>query len=106
MATKKIEENIEIEATVPASKRDTKAPDYEKLYAEKVVETNALNVKVAELEKLCKSFAEREQKANAALNRATMEYNARTQHMLDCAKHALISMQFAVAASDKNGGNK
>ena len=106
MATKKIEENIEIEATEPASKRDTKAPDYEKLYAEKVVETNALNVKVAELEKLCKSFAEREQKANAALNRATMEYNARTQHMLDCAKHALISMQFAVAASDKNGGNK
>ena len=72
------------------------APDYKAMYEEECKKTNMLTNKCVELEKLCKSFSEQTQKA-------TLEYNARTQYLLDCAKHAYISMQFAVDASKEGG---
>lgn len=89
-------------------KNTTETPtDYQKLYEKECAKNKALELKIAEFEKICNSFSEREHKASEMLKRATLEYNARTQYMLDCAKHAYISMQFAVAAAeDKKGGNK
>lgn len=81
--------------------------DYKALYLKTSAENTAMQNKIAEYEKLLKSYAERERLANEKLNRATLEYNARNKYMLDCAKHAYISMQFAVAAEDSNkGGNQ
>lgn len=69
-------------------------------------ENKILKAKVAELEKLCKSFAEREQQTKALFDKARADYNARINYMLDCVKHAYISMNFAVDATNKEGGNK
>ena len=81
------------------------APDYKAMYEEECKKTNMLTNKCVELEKLCKSFTEQTHQAKTAMQKATLEYNARTQYLLDCAKHAYISMQFAVDAS-KEGGNQ
>ena len=67
-------------------------------------EIEALRVKCAELEKLCKAYAEGAAKAQQALQKATLEYNARVKYMIDCTRHALVSMQFAANASDSEGG--
>lgn len=85
---------------------NTIAPDYQELYVNESAKNKALENKVAELEKLCKTYAEKERKATEALQRATLEYNARVKYMLDCVRHAHISMQFAIAASDDKGGNQ
>lgn len=75
--------------------------DYKKLYTEECTKTLALENKCAEYEKLCKSYCEKERKATETLQRAILEYNARTQYMLDAARHAYMSMQFAVNAASK-----
>ena len=80
---------------------DVIKPDFEKLYIEECSKTRALENKVTDLEKLCKAFSEKERQATAAMHKATLEYNARINYMLECTKHAYISMQFAVKASDK-----
>ena len=85
---------------------NTIEPDYKKLYTEECAKNKALENKVAEFEKLCKSYVEREQQSTAALQRATLEYNARVQYMLDCTKHAYLSMQFAVNAGNEQKGGK
>ena len=72
--------------------------------AELEAQLAAANAKNTELEKLCKAYAEKAQAAENALHRATMEYNARNEYMLDCVKHAYISIQFAVAAATKKKG--
>lgn len=82
------------------------APDYKDLYLKECAKTKGLENKVTELEKLCKSYSERERQATEMLQRATLEYNARTQYMLDCAKHAFLSIQFAEAAMKNKGGNQ
>ena len=69
-------------------------------------ENKTLKAKVAELEKLCKSFAEREQQTKTLLDKARADYNARINYMLDCVKHAYISMNFAVGTTNKEGDNK
>ena len=75
--------------------------------AELEAQLAAANAKNAELEKLCKAYAEKAQNAENTLHRATMEYNARVEYMKDCVKHAYISIQFAAnAASEKKGDNK
>lgn len=76
-------------------------PDYKKLYLDSSAKAQALENKVTELEKLCESYAQREKQVTQALQQATLEYNARTQYMLDCVKHAHISMQFALAAGNE-----
>lgn len=88
-------------------KKPSETPNYEKLYVEECAKNKALENKVAEYEKLCKTYSERERKTVETLQRATLEYNARTQYMLDCARHAFMSMQFAMNATDnKQGGNQ
>ncbi len=84
---------------VPATSETT--PDYKKLYTEECAKNKTLENKCTEYEKLCKSYSERERKALETLQRATIEYNARTKYMLDCAKHAYLSMQFAIAATEQ-----
>lgn len=99
-AIKKTRETADVKA-------NTIEPDYRKLYTEECAKNKALENKVTEFEKLCKSYSERERQAIEALQRATLEYNARVKYMLDCVKHAHISMQFAIAATDDNkGGNQ
>ena len=49
-------------------------------------------------EKLISSFAEKENQSKVALQRATLEYNARLKYMSDCVKHAYQSIQFAANA--------
>lgn len=80
------------------------APNYKAMYEACEKERIAAVNKVADLERLCKGYAEREAQANKALQNATLEYNARTKHMLECVKHAYISMQFATE-SKTQGGN-
>lgn len=99
-AIKKARENA-----IPKAEENTITPDWQKLYTEECAKNKALENKVAEFEKLCKSYSERERQATEALQRATLEYNARTKYMLDCARHAFMSMQFAEAAVTK-GGNQ
>ena len=85
----------------------TLTPDYKTLYTEECAKNKALENKIIEYEKLCKSYSERERQAVETLQRATIEYNARIKYMLDCVKHAHISMQFAVAAANTDkGGNQ
>lgn len=76
-------------------------PDYENMYKNAVAEVNRLNEKIVQLENICKNYATQVNVANNNLKKATIEYNARVQYMLDCTKHAFLSMQFAAQASDK-----
>ena len=69
--------------------------DYKKLYEETVKEKQAAESKLAEYENIIKAFAERERKATETLKKATLEYNALTNYMMDCVKHAYLSLQFA-----------
>jgi tRNA A37 threonylcarbamoyladenosine dehydratase len=92
------------EKTEKATKITEATPDYKKLYVAETNKTKVLENKVAELEKLCKSFAEQANIAKDSLQRATLEYNTRTDYMLDCVKHAYVSIQMASTVS--NGGNK
>ena len=81
-------------------------PDYKTLYVKTAAELKTAQAKLQEFESICKSYANSAQKAKSDLQRATLEYNARVKYMLDCVKHAHISMQFAVAAVEENkGGN-
>lgn len=86
--------------------KQTAEANYQKMYIEECAKNKALEIKAGELEKLCKIYADKTKQATDALHKATLEYNARTRHMLDCVKHAYVSMQFAVAADDKQGGNQ
>jgi hypothetical protein len=82
------------------------AVDYKTMYEDAMKALTSEQNKNTELEKLCKSFAEQAQQAKANLQKATLEYNARVKYMLECTKHAYISMQFAVDAAEKtSGGN-
>lgn len=80
--------------------------DYKKLYTDECAKTKSQAVKIEELDKLCKAYAENAQKMTEALQRAAIEYDARINYMLDSVKHAYLSMQFAVNASDKSKGGK
>ena len=80
------------------------APDYKALYTAECAKTKALENKVIEFEKLCKAYAERERQANSTLQRATLEYNARVKYMIDCIRHAYLSVQLAENASEQKKG--
>ena len=76
-----------------------KCPNFEQLYRDEYAKNIQLENKCAEYEKLCKAYAERETQMQNKLQRSTLDYNAKTKHMLDCVKHAYISMQLAVESS-------
>lgn len=68
-------------------------------------EKETLQAKVIELDKLCGSYARNAANAETLLKRATLEYNTRTKYMLDCVKHAYISIQMAEASAEKENDN-
>lgn len=91
--------------TTKKSNETTKAtPDYEKLYLTECSKTKALELKVEELTKICKSLSEQNNKLQNDLQNAALEYNARTEYMLDAVKHTYISIQFA-KNTPTTGGN-
>ena len=57
---------------------------------------NLHNAKMEQFAKLMQSCKEREAQLQEALKKAALEYNARVEYMLDCVKHAFLSMQFAI----------
>jgi len=75
-------------------------PDYKTMYQTAHEENELLKAKVAEYEKLCKSFAEREKLLRQNTQNIVTEANAKIQYMLDAAKHAYLSMQFAANSND------
>lgn len=84
--------------------------DYETLYKAALAHSKEIENRLAtaeakntELEKICKAYVEQANNTNRAIQKVTMEYNARTQYMLDCVKHAYLSIQFAVNASHNEG---
>lgn len=85
---------------------ETIQPDYKTMYEDTVKQLNAANAKNVELEKICKSYAEQANNASNALQKMALEYDARTKYMLDCVKHAYLSIQFATNATDNNKGDK
>ena len=84
-----------------AKKAGTATPDWESMYNNTMKEVIALKEKTTQLENLCKSYATQAENANTALKKATLEYNARIQFMLDSVRHALVAMQLAVNAENK-----
>lgn len=82
----------------------TKQLDYEKLYKEECAKNKTLESKITEYEKLCKSFSEQATASKNALQNATLEYDARTKYMLDCVRHAYISIQLSANTEQKQGG--
>lgn len=89
------------------------ATDYKTLYEAALTHSKEVEAKLntaenknAELEKICKSYAEQANNASNALQKMALEYDARTKYMLDCVKHAYLSIQFAVNATDNNKGDK
>ena len=81
-------------------------PNYKEMYHDAMKQLDAANAKNTELEKICKSYAEQANNANKALQTMALEYDARTKYMLDCVKHAYLSIQFATNATDNNKGEK
>ena len=84
-----------------ARKATAVQPNYEDMYVNTMKELGAAKEKIAQLENLCKSYAAQTEAANTALKKATLEYNARIQFMLDSARHSLVAMQLAVNAENK-----
>ena len=74
-------------------------PNYEQMYKDLQEQLTAAQNKNLQYESLIKSYAEATNKAQMQLKQATLEYNARIQYMLDCAKHSYISMQFAASSA-------
>lgn len=64
-------------------------------------ENNMLRNKVAELEKICRAYAESNQANTQKIQSTLLEANTKIQYMLDAAKHAYLSMQFAANSSTK-----
>lgn len=83
------------ELTTKKKTESKTTPDYKELYKAECEKTKTLENKIAEYEKICKAFSEKANQANQALQSATMEYNARVRYMLDCVKHAYISIQLS-----------
>jgi hypothetical protein len=76
------------------------APDYKLMYENATEENNLLKAKLAEYEHIIKSYGERERLASQNTQNIKLEANAKIQYMLDAAKHAYLSMQFAANSSD------
>lgn len=87
-----------------ALENNTADNNWEALYKNAQKEIDTLNAKLEQYVQLCESYAKRENEYKTALQKATLEYNARTDYVLDCIKHAYISAQFAV--NSKNEGAK
>lgn len=76
-------------------------PDLNKTIAALEKENICLKNKCEQYEKLIQTYKQAQEEATSLLNKATLEYKARTEYMLDCVKHTYISIQFALNASEK-----
>lgn len=76
-------------------------PDLNKTIAALEKENICLKNKCEQYEKLIQTYKQAQEEATSLLNKATLEYKARTEYMLDCVKHAYISIQFSLNASEK-----
>lgn len=99
-AEKKRLEREQAKALMAEQSAEAAMPDYKTMYNKLLEENNLLTAKCAEYEKLCKSFAEREKLLRQNSQNIVTEANAKIQYMLDAAKHAYISMQFAANSSN------
>lgn len=85
----------------------TQEPNYKKLYQEEHEKSTMLANRCTEYEKLCKAYAEKTNQTQELLKQATLEYNAKIDYMLDCVKHAYISIQMArnTTQGEQHNGN-
>lgn len=86
--------------------RQANSDNFERLYLEERAKNENLVKENESLKQLCKSYATSAEVTERNLQRATLEYNARTKYMLDCVKHAYTSMQFSVNAIEPKGGEQ
>lgn len=89
--------------TTPDEPCCTEAKEVEPAELSKEQLLNLYNNKMEQYQKIIQSYQAREQELQKTLKQATLEYNARVQYLLDCAKHSYISMQFAVNATNTVG---
>ena len=75
--------------------KQQQAANYNATLEKLEAENNMLKNKVAELEKICKAYAESNQTHTQKVQTILLEANTKIQYMLDCAKHAYLAMQFA-----------
>lgn len=75
-------------------------PDYKAMYQTAHEENELLKAKLTEYEHIIKSYGERERLASQNAQTIKLEANAKIQYMLDAAKHAYLSMQFAANSND------
>ena len=83
-------------ATMPAEAH----PDWQAMYQKEHEENDLLKAKLAEYEHIIKSYGERDRLASQNIQNIKLEANAKIQYMLDAAKHAYLSMQFAANSND------
>ena len=98
---KKRAERAQAEAVlVEQIPEEANIPDYKRMYEEVAERNNLLEAKCAEYEHIIKSYGERERLASQNAQNIKLEANAKIQYMLDAAKHAYLSMQFAANSND------
>ena len=56
-------------------------PDYKTMYEDAMKHLDTANAKNAELEKICKSYAEQANNSNKTVQTMALEYDARTKYM-------------------------
>lgn len=79
---------------------EANCPDWHAMYQKEHEENDLLKAKLAEYEHIIKSYGERERLASQNTQNIRLEANAKIQYMLDAAKHAYLSMQFAANSND------
>lgn len=94
-----------VDPATPETPETVKTPNYRKLYRDKCEELKVAENKICELQSICKTLTEQKNHAEHTLKQATLEYNTRSQYMLDVIKHAYLSTQFAMTSSAKEPRN-
>ena len=70
--------------------------NYKTLYEQALVTIQNQNTQLEEYKKVCESYAREKQQLNQQYQQLHLEHKAKTEYMLDCAKHAYLSMQLAL----------
>ena len=61
-----------------------------------------LNAKCEQYEQVIQTTKKTQAELESLLKKATLEYNARIEYIVDCVKHAYMSIQFAINAGKNN----
>lgn len=97
---KKRLEREQAKALIAEQSAEAVMPDYKTMYNKLLEENNLLTAKLTEYEHIIKSYGERERLASQNTQSIKLEANAKIQYMLDAAKHAYLSMQFAANSNE------